>query len=98
MLSLLSGLDPSHFSQSTHSTRKCTQQVPGEILLAGADLSPGESQTPARPGGREEQEAQLTGGGGAQDGFVCSKDAFSPWVRRVGVSSLKPLAILSLCQ
>lgn len=33
MLSLLSGLDPSHLVQSTHRTRKCTQQVAGEILL-----------------------------------------------------------------
>lgn len=83
MLSLLSGLDPSRLIQSTHSTRKSTQQVPGEIL---------------HPRSRTDWDAQLTGGGGAQDGFVCSKDAFSPWVRRVGVSSLKPLAILSLCQ
>lgn len=36
----------------------------------------------------------------SKDGSTGSDDqnAFSPWVRRVWVSSLKPLAILSLCQ
>lgn len=62
MLSPLSAmrvcLAPSYLLQSTYSTRKCTWQVNSYVLKAAKLLrSPARHQQ--RPGGREEQEAEL---------------------------------------
>lgn len=52
------GSAPSHLLQSTYSTRKCTQQVKPYFLEADK-LFRSIARHQQRPGGREEQEAEL---------------------------------------
>lgn len=52
------GLTPSYLLQSTYSTRKCTEQVKSYFLEADKLLR-SIARHQQRPGGREEQEAEL---------------------------------------